>query len=323
MLDPRETNDISIELSVLRLFAAQAGTVWPRAPLPACYRAPFAALTMLAPAQRIVQPMMRQLSQRLAAVMASVMIATGGDLPPAPSSAQFWLSVSVYDSRTGLGLDKVKIVDSKGTVLGVTQADGSLGQWVSSGSSQQLYVEKEGYRRTRYVRFRGEDQITLALQPAPKPEPARTIEPTRTPAPKCPVAKKPIAQPPGAPFDLCPPCQAEPCKVKVAKAATPATRAVKKPLLRTQAATGKIYVVQPGDSLWRIAKRELGDPLLWRGISKLNHLDSTKWLMPGMKLRLPAPLPEKKPRKKVPVAQDPNRREESDSPDWTLRHETT
>lgn len=315
MLDRREANDISIELSVLRLFAAQAGTVWPRAPLPASYRAPFAALSMLVPAPKFVQPLVRQLSQRLAAVMASLMIATGGDLPTAPASAQFWLSVNVYDSRTGAGLDQVKIVDSKGAVLGFTQADGSLGQWVSSGSSQQLYVEREGYLQVRYRRFRGEDQITLALQPSPKPEPAQT------PAPKRAETKKPV-QPPSALFDLCPPRKVAQAQVKVPQSAVPSRKAPQKPSQGAPLATGGSYVVKRGDSLWRIAKRELGDALLWRRISKLNHLESTKWLMPGMKLRLPARLPGKKPlRKKVPVVQDPNRREESDFPDLSLRHE--
>lgn len=315
MLDRRETNDISIELSVLRLFAAQAGSVWPRAPLPASYRAPFAALSMLVPAPKLVQPLVRQLSQRLAAVMASMMIATGGDLPPAPTSAQFWLSVNVYDSRTGAGLEKVKIADSKGALLGFTQADGSLGQWVSSGSSQQLYVEREGYRQVRYVRFRGEDQITLALQPAPKPAPVEI------PAPERAETKRPV-QVPRAPFDLCPPRKVAQAQVKVPQSAVPASKEPQKPLKKAPMGTGGIYVVKPGDSLWRIAKRKLGDPLLWRRISKLNHLESTKWLLPGMKLRLPDPVPGKKsPRKKMPVVQDPNRREESDSPDLSLRHE--
>jgi hypothetical protein len=48
-----------------------------------------------------------------------------------------------------------------------------------------------------------------------------------------------------------------------------------------------VYVVQPGDCLWNIAKHELGNPLLWPSIAKLNHLKRPNHILIGEKLLLP------------------------------------
>jgi nucleoid-associated protein YgaU len=49
------------------------------------------------------------------------------------------------------------------------------------------------------------------------------------------------------------------------------------------------YRVRPGDSLWRIADAELGDPGRWPEIYRLNRgtIDSPDLLQPGWVLRLP------------------------------------
>ena len=55
-------------------------------------------------------------------------------------------------------------------------------------------------------------------------------------------------------------------------------------------ATGlREIVVLDGDSLWRIAAREMGSGALWESILEVNRdrLDSADALMPGMRLRLP------------------------------------
>ncbi|MGH9920795.1 MAG: LysM peptidoglycan-binding domain-containing protein, partial [Nitrososphaerales archaeon] len=56
------------------------------------------------------------------------------------------------------------------------------------------------------------------------------------------------------------------------------------------------YVVEPGDTLWSIAERELGSPLRWREIAALNlgrvqpdgrELTDAHWIFPGWVLLLP------------------------------------
>jgi len=64
----------------------------------------------------------------------------------------------------------------------------------------------------------------------------------------------------------------------------------------TASDTQPLYVVQPGDTLWSIAGRELGSPLLWRQIAALNigrtqpdgfEMVDAGWILPGWVLRLP------------------------------------
>ena len=59
----------------------------------------------------------------------------------------------------------------------------------------------------------------------------------------------------------------------------------------------RVYVVQRGDTLWGIAERELGDPLAWSQIYRLNEgrpqpggvtLTDPHWIDPGWTLLLPA-----------------------------------
>jgi LysM repeat protein len=66
------------------------------------------------------------------------------------------------------------------------------------------------------------------------------------------------------------------------KAAAPATDTPPR-------ASGETYTVKSGDSLWRIAKRELGDQSKWKQIYDLNkdRLKSPDQLKVGQVLRLP------------------------------------
>jgi hypothetical protein len=70
------------------------------------------------------------------------------------------------------------------------------------------------------------------------------------------------------------------------------------PLSELQRSSGKTlsYVVQPGDTMWSIAGRELGSPLRWRQIAALNlgrvqsdgrTLTQAGWILPGWVLLLP------------------------------------
>lgn len=67
------------------------------------------------------------------------------------------------------------------------------------------------------------------------------------------------------------------------------------------------YVVQPGDTLWSIAKRAYGDPNRFRDIAGLNKILDANRLMPGEVLRLPdappppqADVPLPRPRPQMP-----------------------
>jgi nucleoid-associated protein YgaU len=49
----------------------------------------------------------------------------------------------------------------------------------------------------------------------------------------------------------------------------------------------KVYVVIQGDSLWLIAHREYGDPLMWRPIADENRICNPRFLEPGTELIIP------------------------------------
>jgi DNA-binding SARP family transcriptional activator len=72
------------------------------------------------------------------------------------------------------------------------------------------------------------------------------------------------------------------------------------PVVATEVVTTTPYTVKPGDTLWSIAKHELGSPLQWRAIAELNYgrvqsdgeaLTDARWIFPGWVLDLPAPPP--------------------------------
>jgi len=64
-----------------------------------------------------------------------------------------------------------------------------------------------------------------------------------------------------------------------------------KPESKPRAKAGRVYTVQDGDNLWRIATRQLGDPIRYKEIVKLNPdvlKDENSTLDIGMRLNLPA-----------------------------------
>lgn len=50
----------------------------------------------------------------------------------------------------------------------------------------------------------------------------------------------------------------------------------------------KIYITQQKDSLWAIAHREYGSPLMWRPIADKNKIYNPRQLMPGTELIIPS-----------------------------------
>jgi len=49
----------------------------------------------------------------------------------------------------------------------------------------------------------------------------------------------------------------------------------------------RTYIVKPGDSLWAIAQKELGDGNRYGEIAKLNNISNPSLIHPGQKLKLP------------------------------------
>lgn len=49
------------------------------------------------------------------------------------------------------------------------------------------------------------------------------------------------------------------------------------------------YVVRVGDTLWSISQRLLGDPYLYRLVAEQNEIDDPDYILPGWRIRLPAP----------------------------------
>ncbi len=48
------------------------------------------------------------------------------------------------------------------------------------------------------------------------------------------------------------------------------------------------YITQPGDTIWKLAARYLGDPLNWWVIMDKNKIDYPLALEPGTKLTIPS-----------------------------------
>jgi nucleoid-associated protein YgaU len=73
--------------------------------------------------------------------------------------------------------------------------------------------------------------------------------------------------------------------------AAPAVSEAQPPDATPPSGAGTIYTVQEGDSLWRIANDQLGDPSAINAIKELNmgvlQGDDHDVITPGMKLRLP------------------------------------
>lgn len=56
--------------------------------------------------------------------------------------------------------------------------------------------------------------------------------------------------------------------------------------------TGRVYVVRPGDTLSRIAAKEMGSASLWRRLGEANNIRDPRSLRPGQRLRIPHVSPE-------------------------------
>ena len=105
------------------------------------------------------------------------------------------------------------------------------------------------------------DPNNSLLSPSPVTAPSQNTPSETTPEP--PVAPKPVAPPvtPPPPPLLKP---AAPAPVAESEPATP------RPVAAPITAATRTYVVQPGDSVYRIAERVYGDPMQWKKIRDAN-----------------------------------------------------
>jgi DNA-binding SARP family transcriptional activator/nucleoid-associated protein YgaU len=92
--------------------------------------------------------------------------------------------------------------------------------------------------------------------------------------------------------------------------ATASTNGPAEPVSAAPTSTSVIYTVQRGDTLWGIAKQQLGDPLRWSEIYQLNEdrpqpggvtLTDPHWIDPGWTLVLPAPASSAPPVTSTPL----------------------
>jgi tetratricopeptide (TPR) repeat protein len=107
---------------------------------------------------------------------------------------------------------------------------------------------------------------------ATKPGPAATVIPLAPPteSPSTPQPVAPAAKPPPKP------------------APTPGTASKPPPAPATKAVAARTYTVREGDSLWSIAKSQLGDGRKVDEIAALNGLTPPFTIKVGMKLKVPA-----------------------------------
>ena len=52
------------------------------------------------------------------------------------------------------------------------------------------------------------------------------------------------------------------------------------------------YIVNPGDSLWKISKSRLNNEFLWKKIAQLNNLENPSLIYPYQKLIIPVDVPD-------------------------------
>lgn len=131
------------------------------------------------------------------------------------------------------------------------------------------------------------------LTPSPEVSPTPThLPPTLTPFPietvVTPTPTATLATPPAA--------TATPLPIRtVIKTSTPASRATAAPDIAPtataeacQIAANEIYIIQPGDSMWKIAGCAFGEPFQWIRICAANpQVSDCHWIHAGNSLVIP------------------------------------
>ena len=151
--------------------------------------------------------------------------------------------------QAGSGLESLGMVT-------LNPATGEVSAQLLPLTGENVPVDEDALGYIRHIT--GQPETEPAPEPEPQPEPAPEPEPQPEPAPE------PEPQPEPAPE---PEPQPDPAP----------------------APEGRIYTVQAGDSLWRIAARELGAGTRWQEIYELNRdlLDNPNHIYTGQTLKLP------------------------------------
>lgn len=301
--------DLSPELSCLELLAARPWPFWRRHWLPLSH----ASILTSFPLWEASAPRRSRTPAAAAWVVAALLTSAPMSAPPPvapPAAVQAWTYLVVYDARTGAGIADARVLDRRGQLLGVTGTDGTCNMLTELRDVDLLFVEREGYRRATYRRS-GEQAPyeQIAMLPAPRsaatprptrppvvpvPTPVPTVVPTPRPTPV--PTPRPTAVPTAVPTPLPTPrpTPLPTTRPTPAPSQPPRPAPTRRSTVLPRAQDGQLgmrYVVRPGDSLWVIARRELGSAIRWASIFRANQtrLERTNVLRPGQTIWLPLP----------------------------------
>lgn len=124
------------------------------------------------------------------------------------------------------------------------------------------------------------------IKPAPSPLTLpQTVESGMPQEPTAPVAPSSVPEPELPAISVSEPTDSEPSVPSVASTPTP----IQSPSPTSgKTTTGKTYIVQPGDSLWKLAEEWFDDGYAYVNIARANDLPINSWLEVGQELRMPA-----------------------------------
>ncbi|HEY9897693.1 MAG TPA: LysM peptidoglycan-binding domain-containing protein, partial [Pantanalinema sp.] len=301
-------DDIAFEVLILKQLVAPHSPLWKREALPRRYAEALRSFGLWetpvreAPARRVT-------STWKAAALAGMISAAPLSTLPAWAEAQLRVGLSVIDARTGKPLAGARVVGERGELVGVTGADGRLMLMVPSGATDRFVIEKPGYRSFSIVRTQLRDSNLIAMLPTPGQAPIAQATTTPRPVPKATAAPKVVLKPTAAPKVVLKPTATPKVVMKPTEMPKPVSRPTVTPhpvptIDETPApvvspapaarpavkpAARRTYVVRRGDSLWLIAKHQMGDATRWGVLFEINQppLKRAELLRPGMVLQIP------------------------------------
>ncbi len=182
-------------------------------------------------------------------------------------------------------------LSSNASTVGVARPPQSTdgGRWAQGPSNSAVHASPGRAEEPKWVLPQGDVASPSSSSQTRGPAPASSPNPLRSPNPGGSAASTPSLRPPMPPAAQGPNAVASPTTGSNPNNAI----APGSPGLRGQGK--RTYVVQNGDTLYDIARQQLGKASRWREIYDLNKdLINTRWLdlEPGTQLLLPDPTPE-------------------------------